>query len=43
MNNTTTKHKQLKENYTEREVRKLRVQASDPKEVTTQEAGTSPT
>jgi hypothetical protein len=35
--------KQIKENYMEQEARKLRVQSSDPKEATTQEAGTPPT
>jgi hypothetical protein len=35
--------KQLEENYVEREVKKLRVQALDPMEATTQEVGTPPT
>jgi hypothetical protein len=35
--------KQLEENYMEREAKNLRVQASEPKEATKQEAGTPPT
>jgi hypothetical protein len=38
---TTTKHPE--ENYAELEAKKLRVQASDPKEAMTQESGTPPT
>jgi hypothetical protein len=40
---TATTTKQLEENYAEPEVKKLRVQASDPKEATVQESRTPPT
>jgi hypothetical protein len=40
---TTTTTKQLEENYAEPDAKKLRVQASDAKEATTQESGTPPT
>jgi hypothetical protein len=40
---TATTTKQPKENHAELETKKLRVQASDPKEATTQESGTPPT
>jgi hypothetical protein len=40
---TATTTKQLEENYAEPEAKKLRVQASDPKEATVQESGTPPT
>jgi hypothetical protein len=42
-NAATPTRKQLDENYMEREAKKLRVQPSDPKEATTQEAGMPPT
>jgi hypothetical protein len=40
---TTTTTKQPEEDRVEPEAKKLRVQASDPKESTTKESGTSPT
>jgi hypothetical protein len=40
---TATITKQPEENYAETEVKKLRVQASDAKEATSQKSGTPPT